>query len=115
MDSVSIALPFPPSINDAYAGKAKRYKSARYKDWIYEADFMLAQQKPLPHFDCEVKVTIDLGRPDNRRRDVANYEKLITDKLVNAGVLKDDCLIIENTQRWDADTVGVVVTVEAVQ
>ena len=56
------------------------------------------------------KALYEFGRPDKRRRDVANYEKAVSDILVTAGVIEDDSLIEEITLRW-ADVEGVEVTI----
>lgn len=112
MTHTVIMLPFPPTLNGLYAGKARRYKSPRYKAWLDEAWFQINPQRPLAHFDTPVSIIIHLGRPDNRKRDVANYEKATTDFLVAANVLKDDALIHSNTQRWNDDVNGCMVEIE---
>ena len=46
------------------------------------------------------------GRPNKMRRDVANFGRAVTDQLVKAGVIEDDCLIEQMTLQWSADVVG---------
>jgi len=97
----SFSLPFPPSVNGLYAGKARRYKSPKYKAWIAEAGLKLNLQTPYHQtIEGECVVVINLVRPDKRQRDVANYEKAVSDLLVACGILKDDSLIIDNRQLW---------------
>ncbi|WP_206105886.1 RusA family crossover junction endodeoxyribonuclease [Rhizobium laguerreae] len=48
----------------------------------------------------DVVAIYTFGRPDNRRRDVANLEKAIGDTLTRWGVLKDDCQIIDIRLLW---------------
>jgi len=63
-----------------------------------------------PRFHGKVKVLYEFGRPDKRRRDVANYEKAVSDLLTTYAVIEDDSLIEEMTLRW-ADVDGVKVTI----
>lgn len=105
-----IVLPFPPSVNGLYAGKARRYKSPRYKAWLSEAEFAFFQQNT-PSFAEPVSVHMKFGRPDKRVRDVANYEKATSDFLVNSGVLSDDSLIEDNRQSWCEGINGVQIEI----
>lgn len=104
-------IPRPVSVNHAYdsyrdkkTGKLRRSKSDIVKEFNEIAGPYLNRQTAnmtgLPvDYPCHLKLTIQ--RPtDNRRRDVANYEKVTTDTLVKMGVLKDDCLIEHNEQKW---------------
>lgn len=99
---MKIELPFPLTLNGLYSTDWKtkrRFKSKRYAEWTRAAQEMLASQKTTL-ITGEVEIEIMLTRPDNRRRDVANYEKAVTDFLVDSGILEDDCLIERNTQTW---------------
>jgi crossover junction endodeoxyribonuclease RusA len=40
-------------------------------------------------------VLVELIMPDNRRRDIDNYQKAALDALAHAGVYQDDCQIDE--------------------
>lgn len=111
MNYACLLLPFPPTVNNLFSnytrgGKQMRVPTKGYVAWQREADAALMQQKPLPAFDSPVAVTITLGRPDRRRRDIANLEKAPTDQIVKAGVLADDCLIEKITLQWGADVTG---------
>ena len=107
--SVNFTLPFPPSVNSLYSTNwltKKRFKSKRYEAWISNAveplnDYQYVQGK--------VKALYEFGRPDNRRRDVANYEKAVSDLLTYTVILNDDSQIEEITLKW-ADVEGVRVT-----
>jgi crossover junction endodeoxyribonuclease RusA len=106
-----LMLPFPPSTNNLFAGKARRFTSKAYKAWQTEADRALVLQMPLPRFDGPVCLTLTLGRPDGRRRDLGNLEKAASDQLVKHGVLADDSLIHELRMAW-GDVVGCRVEIE---
>jgi len=102
--SFSFTLPIPPSVNHLYANIARgRAKTRKYLDWITEAAIELNQQH-VPEITPPYKVEYAVGRPDKRKRDVANMEKALSDLLVTQGVLTDDSKINDNRQRWD-DTV----------
>ena len=42
--------------------------------------------------------------PDKRKRDIANYEKVLTDSLVVAGVMTDDNII----HKWQMEKMGII-------
>lgn len=48
----------------------------------------------------DVIAVYTFGRPDRRRRDVANLEKAPSDTLTRWGVLDDDSQIIDIRLRW---------------
>ncbi len=112
--SAFIVLPFPPSVNGLYAGKARRYKSAAYKLWIHSAGLTLNKQNIFPYFTGPVRETIRLGRPDKRIRDCFNYEKAINDLLVEWLVLEDDSWIHDGQILWDDEVVGATVFIEEI-
>lgn len=41
MDHICLKLPIPISVNKAFAGTAKRYKSREYIDWIERANLIM--------------------------------------------------------------------------
>lgn len=86
----SCTLPFPPSVNSAYGGGSgqRRFKSKQYKAWEKECP-----QLVLPEcgaVDWPVSITYDFYMPDKRRRDIGNYEKVLTDMLVTQCILMED-------------------------
>lgn len=111
-DYACLVLPFPPTTNNLFAGKTRRFKSRRYKEWSDEAGRAIAAQNP-PGFACPVAVTYSYGRPDKRRRDIGNLEKAVSDSLVDTGVLADDSLIEKLTLQWCEDVTGCRVEIEA--
>ena len=75
----------------------------------------LNTQRP-PMFKGPVKLQYEFQEgQDNRRRDVGNLEKPVTDLLVTHGVIEaDDGRIVRGISlNWSRDVVGVRVTVEA--
>jgi len=106
-----LMLPYPPSINGLFAGKARRFTSRAYKSWQADADYALMQQTPLPRFTDRVAMTLTFGRPDKRRRDLGNLEKAVSDQLVKSGILADDSLIEILMLAW-GDVTGCRVEIE---
>lgn len=112
---IKIELPYPPTANNLFrnAGKS-RVKTLAYNDWIKLASTRIKaghRQNIGPY-----SIAIALKRPDNRRRDIANCEKAVSDLLVAHGVIKDDSLCERMTIAWDsgieADCVVLVMPAE---
>lgn len=102
---VTIYLPYPISINKAFAGKKRRYQSKEYKAWQDGALRSLVAQRRmyagLWDYRGPLTFVLEAIRPTlNRKRDIANLEKVVTDTLVKGGIIYDDSQIISNTQRW---------------
>ena len=114
---MKIHLPYPPSVNSLYPGKARRYKSEKYKKWISEATAEFFDQHPgwlvapVPTITGPVSVNYGFGRPDKRKRDLGNLEKSVSDFLVSMGVIQDDALIQKLTLEW-APIEGCCITAE---
>ena len=116
MSAVTLTLPtLPPSANNLFAtGKdGRRHISKAYKLWRNSAGWHLkVQVGSVRRFNGNVSVTYEVGRPNDRRcRDLANYEKALSDLLVKHGVLKDDSNIVDLRMRWIAGD-GVHITVK---
>jgi Holliday junction resolvase RusA-like endonuclease len=96
----TIYLPYPPTVNKLYAGYGKRHNSKDYKAWIKLASATKKGDINAKMITTECECVISVVRPDKRVRDVANLEKAVTDFMVKSGYLKDDSLIVRNTQQW---------------
>lgn len=111
-----ITLPFPVSVNGLFAsGKTRRFKSQKYCDWLLEAGWMLASQKP-PKIKGQVELHYVLQEKNDRiRRDLMNFEKCTTDLLVSHGIIEaDDCRIVrEITMKWSKAIEGIQVTIKS--
>ncbi len=111
MTLASLTLPFPPSVNGLYPGKARRHKSKRYKAWIKEAGWTLKTQEPIHRFRSPVSIVLTFGRPDKRVRDLSNYIKAVEDLLVTHGIIRDDSDVHRGEQYWDDTITGVRVEI----
>ncbi len=113
MSYCCLLLPFPVSTNNLFTGRARRFPSRRYRTWREEAGWALAAQRPLPSFSDPVEVTLSIGKPDRRKRDLDNLFKAPLDLLVEFGVLGDDQLIHRLSASWDSDVEGCRVEIES--
>ena len=87
--------------------------SQRYADWLIEAGYALNRQKPTP-VPGPVTLLYEVQEGlDNRRRDIANTEKGVTDLLVKHGVIEADHDLIVRELRliWNRKVKGVRVTI----
>lgn len=85
-----VMLPFPPSQNSIWRSvQGRAIKSADYRAWITDAGVVLAAAN-LPKFSGPVFVSIALGMPDKRRRDIDNRVKPLLDLLVLHQVIQRD-------------------------
>lgn len=91
-------LPVPPTANNLFpTGRSgKRFISSKYRDWKAEAEKALASQSaPKPGMAGRLYAEYRYSFPDKRRRDIANFEKAVTDFLKEYGVFEDDSQIDE--------------------
>ena len=87
---IEVRLPLPPSTNNLYAnvpGKG-RVKSSRYRSWLNSAGWELQAQKR-GVVSGPYRITIRAHRY-NKRSDLGNLEKPISDLLVAHGIVPDD-------------------------
>ncbi len=94
-----IDLPFPPSVNHYLGSRGyHRYKTPRAKVFDSEVYAIVLGTKSNLNFDTPIAVWYQYWFPDRRRRDIANYEKVLSDSMVAAGVMVDDYLIFDMRQ-----------------
>ncbi len=91
-------LPVPPTTNSLFATNwktKKRFKSKGYEDWEVEALRAFTSQFPhgYPTIKGRAHAHFRFHFSADHKRDIANFEKAITDFLVNMDVIEDDCLI----------------------
>lgn len=87
-----VMLPVPPSVNALYANVAGkgRVKTKAYREWADSAVAGLYGLS-LPPPPWSIRYTICAGEGWPESRDIGNAEKPLTDLLVSAGLLTDDC------------------------
>jgi len=116
--TTSIDLPFPPSVNNLFSNhrSSGRYPTKRYRDWQHAAGWQLAAQRP-QRITGAYDVLFQVGRPDNRKRDLSNLWKAPSDLLVKHAVIDDDNLERRVVMEWADGLAGcrVVLTPVATQ
>ena len=90
MQSVTINLPYPPSVNHYWRhvdGKTLISKEGR----IYRDDVaLMLHLHRVPKFSGSLSVHVDAHPPDARRRDIDNILKALLDALQYGGAYHDD-------------------------
>ena len=108
-------LPYPPSFNHYWRNwRGHTVISAQGRAYRQFAILEVKRQWKGQAWPCPVEVCYTVTRPDRRRRDIGNLEKVLSDVLTAAGVWKDDCQVQRNTQEWatvPANAPGVLVTI----
>lgn len=102
--TVTLHLPFPISINAAYANggnKRGRHNTARYNAWIAEASLHVRDSHRQNIGDYHIAICLEA--PDRKIRDLANHEKVLSDFLVMHGVIQDDSKCRELVMTWGKD------------
>lgn len=98
----SVRLPWPISVNAlTFNTKKSRGNTPRYEAWIKEAGAVLESQRPKAVsglYDAYMR----MSRKDNRKRDLSNHYKCVSDLLVKHGVIEDDSLEQSITLEWDS-------------
>jgi crossover junction endodeoxyribonuclease RusA len=100
MKSFVATLPLPPSVNNLFLNVARggRVKTAKYRAWEKDVD---AKMPPgIVKLQGDVIAVYTYGRPDRRRRDVANLEKAASDPMPGGGVLVSDPNCGDIRLRW---------------
>lgn len=92
-------FPFPPSVNHYLGSRGyHRYKTPRAKVFDSEVYAIVLGAKANLMLDKPLAVWYQYWFPDRRKRDVANYEKVLTDSMVSASVMVDDHIIYDIRQ-----------------
>lgn len=85
---IDAVLPFPPSVNGLFFNrKGGRTKTVQYALWQRQAGWELKLQKQKP---IKGPVGLMYTYQDNRKADLGNLEKPVSDLLVKHGLIEDD-------------------------
>jgi crossover junction endodeoxyribonuclease RusA len=99
MDEITLAIPFPPSVNDLWApdGKGGLRKSSRYASWLVAAGTLVNTQRPgaIPG-DYEMRLVLS----SRRKIDLDNAVKATSDLLQANGVIANDRLAKRIVLEW---------------
>ena len=111
---MKLTLPFPPTVNTYYrapdrgALKGKHLISEmgrKFKKNVYASVVQQYGGIPKP-VNVNVEVNIVLFPPDNRRRDLDNYNKALFDALTHAGIWEDDSQVRRMLVEWGPKVPG---------
>lgn len=101
---VDFTLPFPPSVNHYYRnvrGRTLISAAGRaYRKRVGQAVFV---QRAQYGFECPLRVTYLVARPDRRKRDLSNLLKAMEDAMEHALVFRDDSQIVAFSMEWSPD------------
>ena len=109
---IKIWLPeLPPPLSACFknARRAGRVKTARYKHW--QTRCLSEIERPENPIRELVSADYMFRRPDKRKRDLGNLEKVTSDILGELGVLEDDSQIVDLRMRWGPITCPAILTV----
>jgi Holliday junction resolvase RusA-like endonuclease len=96
MTEIQFTIPILPPSKNTWQGRHwfKRYKQGDDLQQEVWAALIQAYPAPLPSFKVPVLVELEFHFPDNRPRDVQNYEHPgLYDALVTLGVIVDDSAV----------------------
>lgn len=112
-----IELPMPPSLNNMFInGQKGRFRSQKYDEWITEAGWELARQRPAKHVGA-VSLSFEFqDSQDKRKRDISNLVKAPEDLLVTHGIIQadDQFTVRKISMEWSDQVKGVRVTITPV-
>lgn len=113
---IELRLPLPPSINALWRRSGTRiHKSAEYVSWLQRAGWRAREQYLGEPISGRYTLSVDVLRPDKRRRDLDNVcAKGLNDLLVSVGFVRDDCDCQKIEAQWAGDGHGIIVKVQPV-
>jgi crossover junction endodeoxyribonuclease RusA len=97
---LELRLPIPPSVNAIHrAVRGRNILSKEARIWYAESIRSIKQQAQGWCSSKRLSVSYDYSFADNRRRDIGNYEKILSDSITKAGLWGDDSQIDRITLR----------------
>jgi crossover junction endodeoxyribonuclease RusA len=106
VEQLLLAIPYPPTSNhNTMPGKGKKRKvrrilSPKYRAWRDTAEDEINRLSDGLAVHGPYNIQYVVERPDNRRRDVENIPKSISDALQAAGVIEDDADCQRSVVQW---------------
>jgi Holliday junction resolvase RusA-like endonuclease len=105
----------PPSVNRIWRSDrgGRPHKSNEYREWLKSSGWEAKAQVGGKHITGRYKMSVQLLRPDRRRRDLDNFGfKAISDLLVSLGIVEDDYLCEMLSARWVTQGPALMVMIE---
>lgn len=91
------------------------YKSKEYTEWRKKALWDAALQAKFKKVTGSYKLTVKAVRPDNRKRDLDNLIKALSDVLETSGVIENDHLCEHLEMMWVSEGPACHITIEGVK
>lgn len=89
---ISFTVSMPPTANNLFLnvrGKG-RVKTPEYRAWIETNGWVIKTAMVTGKIAGPYALRVQVGKPDNRRRDISNLIKALEDLLVSTGAVRDD-------------------------
>lgn len=97
---IFLTLPYPPTSNhNTMVAHGRRISSPKYRAWRAGAERAARLQATSAVLGL-YRIAYAAQRPDNRRRDLENLPKSLSDALQAAGVIADDANCIRSEIEW---------------
>lgn len=106
-----IQLPYPPSINRLYRSINGRSILSKVGRDYYRDVVPIAEASGI-NIRGPYVLIIRAHRPDKRRRDIGNLEKIVSDTLAKAGVVEDDSYAQAILSSWADSPVKLMCTIQ---
>ena len=98
MPAIEFTIDIPVSNNDLYrVVKGRSILSSDGRQWYEYAVPHIQRHTPAGMIEGPVTVIYTFHFHDNRRRDIFNYEKALSDAITKAGVWGDDSQIVHGS------------------
>ncbi|CAB5220110.1 endodeoxyribonuclease RUS [uncultured Caudovirales phage] len=113
---IKIVLALPPSVNRLWRTTVagRMYRSPKYVTWKKVAVQNAILQAGRRKINGPYKLTLEVVRPDKKRRDLDNLLKAASDCLVEAGIIDDsECEWID--ARWVLSEHPCTITIEEIE
>ena len=112
---IRIVLAFPPSVNRLWRASSSGsvYKSKTYTTWLKTALMNAKIQAGNRKIEGPYKLTLEVVRPDKRKRDLDNTIKAVSDCLVQVGII-DDSKCEHLVAKWVKGEYPCTVTIETI-
>jgi len=113
---IKFVLDFPPSVNRLWrtTSTGGMYRSPKYTAWRKVAMMQAKIQARGKQVLEPYKLTLEVVRPDKRKRDLDNLLKAVSDCLVSVGIIDDSqCEHLE--AKWVHNEHSCTVTIERIK
>lgn len=90
---VELLLPYPPTANHFWKlnRDGSRRLSDEYRAFLHKVGVIVMAEHAGQLMSGSLQAHYFFFPPDNRRRDIGNLEKAVSDSLVRSAVMVDDC------------------------